>query len=130
MLPLIKRSISLLLLLIHRVPQEKVQHFYQSVAFVDSTLSSSEVSFESVVDHIDFSAILYGEKASHPPLYSSLLPSSALDRVTSSAYSKSPPTGKPCAILVSLIPDGFNNLEIYIAVASPSILGFVAKITS
>ena len=29
--------------------------------------------------------------------------------VTSSVYSKSPPTGTPCAILVTLIPKGFRR---------------------
>ena len=60
--------------------------------------------------------------------YISLLPSNAFDNVTSSVYSKSPPTGIPCAILVTFTPNGFTSLDIYIAVASPSTLGFVAII--
>lgn len=39
--------------------------------------------------------------------YNSLLPSSALLSVISSVYSRSPPTGIPCAILVTFIPNGF-----------------------
>lgn len=63
-------------------------------------------------------------------LYNSLRPSKALDSVTSSAYSRSPPTGRPCAIRVVVIPDGLTSLDIYIAVASPSIVGLVARINS
>ena len=50
--------------------------------------------------------------------------------LNSSAYSRSPPTGIPWAILVTLMPAGFISLAMYIAVASPSILGFVAIISS
>ena len=52
--------------------------------------------------------------------YNSVLPSRALSSVTSSIYSKSPPTGTPLAILVTLMPVGLINLLIYIAVVSPS----------
>src|SRR5690625_6926901 len=62
--------------------------------------------------------------------YSSRRPSKDLAKVTSSAYSKSPPTGSPWAILVVRMPEGFTSREIYIAVASPSMFGFVARITS
>ena len=62
--------------------------------------------------------------------YISLLPSNAFVRVISSVYSKSPPTGIPCAILVTFIPNGLISFDKYIAVASPSTLGFVATITS
>src|SRR5699024_1211435 len=62
--------------------------------------------------------------------YRSLRPSSAFDNVTSSAYSRSPPTGKPCAIRVVLTPEGLTRRDIYIAVASPSMFGFVARINS
>lgn len=54
--------------------------------------------------------------------YNSLLPSSARERVTSSTYSKSPPTGTPLAIRVTLTPMGFSRRLIYMAVASPSTL--------
>ena len=37
--------------------------------------------------------------------------SRALPKVISSVYSKSPPTGIPCAILVTLTPSGFINLD-------------------
>ena len=63
-------------------------------------------------------------------IYNSLLPSNALVKVISSVYSKSPPTGIPCAILVTFTPNGFIILDKYIAVASPSTLGFVAIIIS
>ena len=54
----------------------------------------------------------------------------ALDKVTSSAYSKSPPIGRPCAIRVTFTPTGFKSFAIYIAVAAPSTFGFVAMIIS
>ena len=56
--------------------------------------------------------------------------SSDFDIVTSSANSRSLPTGIPIAIRVTFIPSGFNSRERYAAVASPSIVGFVAKIIS
>lgn len=62
--------------------------------------------------------------------YIVLLPSIALAKVTSSAYSKSPPTGIPCANRVTAISVPFKSFEIYIAVASPSMEGFVAIINS
>ena len=58
------------------------------------------------------------------------LPSIALLRVTSSAYSRSPPTGTPLAILVTFTPSGEASFAMYIAVASPSTVGFVARISS
>ena len=54
--------------------------------------------------------------------YSSVLPSNARSSVTSSIYSRSPPTGTPLAILLTLIPAGLISLLIYIAVVSPSTL--------
>src|SRR5699024_6442140 len=58
----------------------------------------------------------------HPsfPFYSSTRPSSARSRVTSSIYSRSPPTGTPLAIRLTLIPVGLISLLRYIAVVSPS----------
>ena len=44
-------------------------------------------------------------------IYISLRPSKALLRVTSSVYSKSPPTGIPWAILVTVIPIGLINFD-------------------
>ena len=44
-------------------------------------------------------------------LYISFLPSSALIRVNSSAYSRSAPTGTPYASLLTLTPSGFIILE-------------------
>src|SRR3989442_8021942 len=57
-------------------------------------------------------------------------PSSARARVTSSAYSRSPPTGSPRARRVTLRPSGRRSRVGYIAVASPSRLGLVARIIS
>ena len=45
-------------------------------------------------------------------IYISLRFSIALEIVISSKYSKSPPTGIPWAILVTLTPKGFISLEI------------------
>ena len=49
----------------------------------------------------------------------SVRPSSALYKVTSSIYSRSPPAGTPLAIRLTLIPSGFISLLIYVAVVSP-----------
>ena len=54
----------------------------------------------------------------------------ACESVTSSAYSRSPPTGSPLASLVTRIPSGFSSAATYIAVALPSRLGLVARMTS
>ena len=63
-------------------------------------------------------------------IYSSRLPSIARAKVTSSAYSKSAPTGKPNAILEILIPKGLISLVKYRLVASPSTDRDNASITS
>jgi len=60
----------------------------------------------------------------------SLRPSKARDNVAASAYSKSPPTGKPRANLVILTGSLASCWRIYMAVASPSREGLVAKIIS
>src|SRR5882762_8326016 len=57
-------------------------------------------------------------------------PSRARPRVISSAYSRSPPTGRPLAIRVTRSPSGLSSRARYIAVASPSMFGLVARITS
>ena len=62
--------------------------------------------------------------------YNSLRPSIARARVTSSAYSKSAPTGKPNAILDIFMPKGLINFVKYRLVASPSTEGDNASITS
>jgi len=62
-------------------------------------------------------------------LYNSRRPSKALAKVTSSAYSRSPPMGNPKAIRVTLVK-GFSKPPIYKVVVSPSTLGLIAKITS
>ena len=62
--------------------------------------------------------------------YNSLRPSIARARVTSSAYSKSAPTGSPKAIREIFIPKGLINFVKYKLVASPSTEGERAKITS
>src|SRR4029077_826979 len=60
----------------------------------------------------------------------SLRPSSAWDKVTSSAYSRSPPTGRPLAKRVTRTPSGLINAATYMAVALPSRLGLVARMHS
>src|SRR5207244_3284000 len=57
-------------------------------------------------------------------------PSRACERVTSSAYSRSPPTGRPLARRVTVTPTGLSSAATYIAVAFPSRFGFVAMMTS
>jgi hypothetical protein len=62
--------------------------------------------------------------------YISRRPSMAFEMVTSSANSRSLPTGTPMAMRVTLTPRGFNRRARYTAVASPSTVGLVATITS
>ena len=62
--------------------------------------------------------------------YISRRASSARPSVTSSAYSRSPPTGSPLAIRVTLMPSGLMSRARYSAVVSPSTFGFVATTTS
>lgn len=57
-------------------------------------------------------------------------PSMALEMVTSSANSRSLPTGIPIAMRVTRTPSGFSSRARYTAVASPSTVGLVAMITS
>src|SRR3954469_4073168 len=57
-------------------------------------------------------------------------PSNARPRVTSSAYSRSPPTGSPLASRDTVRPSGPTSRARYAAVASPSRLGSVAMISS
>ncbi len=57
-------------------------------------------------------------------------PPRARPKVTSSAYSRSPPTGSPLASRVTATPSGDSKRSRYIAVASPSVLGLVATMTS
>src|SRR4029077_7162945 len=57
-------------------------------------------------------------------------PSSARARVTSSAYSRSPPMGRPWAIRVTRTPSGTNCRCRYIDVASPPMLGLGGGIPS
>ena len=71
-----------------------------------------------------------GTKIAPFSFYNSLLPSIARARVTSSAYSKSAPTGSPKAIREIFIPNGLINFVKYKLVASPSTEGDNAKITS
>ncbi len=59
----------------------------------------------------------------------SILEITALPIVASSANSKSPPTGNPRAILETFIPRGLINFARYKDVASPSVSGFIARIT-
>src|SRR5439155_6930127 len=52
--------------------------------------------------------------------YISRRPSSAWPSVTSSAYSRSPPTGRPLASRVTRTPEGRSSAATYMAVAFPS----------
>lgn len=45
----------------------------------------------------------------NPSVYICVLPSIALANVTSSVYSRSPPTGRPCAMRVTKIPIGLSR---------------------
>jgi hypothetical protein len=63
-------------------------------------------------------------------LHISRRPSMALEMVTSSANSKSLPTGIPIPMRVTFTPRGFRRRARYTAVASPSTVGLVATITS
>ena len=62
--------------------------------------------------------------------YKLVRPSSARSNVTSSIYSRSPPTGTPLAIRLTFTPIGLISLLMYIAVVSPSIVGLVATMIS
>src|SRR3954454_9696131 len=62
--------------------------------------------------------------------YSSRRLERASAMVTPSAYSRSPPTGRPRAMRVTRTPSGPMSLDRYAAVASPSTLGLVASTTS
>ncbi len=55
--------------------------------------------------------------------YISLRPESALLNVVSSAYSRSPPVGRPRASRVTRMPSGLKMRAMYMAVASPSKIG-------
>ena len=61
-----------------------------------------------------------------------LLPASALPSVTSSAYSRSEPTGRPLASRVTLTcgARARSSSAMYSAVASPVVVGLVASTTS
>ena len=108
----------------------------------DSKLSNLHLNSSIMVTlcpwyFLQFIAILHHIVAKQKPAflpvwllyYISVRPWSARSNVTSSIYSRSPPTGTPLAILVTLIPVGFISLLMYIAVVSPSRLEFVAIIT-
>src|SRR5213594_2907438 len=65
---------------------------------------------------------VYGAFLTTAKHYNSRRPSNALAIVTSSAYSKSPPTGNPNARRVTRIPSGLIKRDKYRAVVSPSTL--------
>ena len=64
------------------------------------------------------------------PSASSRRPSRARPRVSSSAYSRSPPTGRPLARRVTRRPSGRSWRARYIAVTSPSVFGLVHRMIS
>ena len=69
-------------------------------------------------------------KRALPAAYISLRFSSDFDIVTSSAYSRSLPTGMPMAMRVARTPSGLSRRARYTAVASPSTVGLVARMIS
>src|SRR5690349_22557890 len=69
-----------------------------------------------------------GPRSHHPAI--SRRAAIARPIVTPSAYSRSPPTGNPSAIRVTLTPDTSSVSRRYVAVTSPSMEGLVATITS
>src|SRR5262245_43551474 len=71
-----------------------------------------------------------GQQPAPPEVHICRRPSSACESVTSSAYSRSPPTGRPLARRVTVTPTGLSIAATYIAVALPSRFGLVARITS
>src|ERR1051326_4805200 len=62
--------------------------------------------------------------------YRSRRPSIAFSMVTSSAYSRSAPTGMPTPMRVTRTPSGFRSFDMYTAVPSPWAVGLVAMIIS
>src|SRR5699024_6131848 len=72
--------------------------------------------------------LVYSVTFDHVPM--AVRPSNARPRVTSSAYSRSPPTGNPLASFETRTPNGSSVRIKYVAVASPSRLGSVAIMTS
>ena len=70
-----------------------------------------------------------GPEAEPPARHISRRPDSARPSVTSSAYSRSPPTGSPLASLVTRVRSRSLSAR-YAAVASPVMFGFVARTTS
>src|SRR5260370_18109715 len=64
-------------------------------------------------------------KSPEPHAYKSRRPSMAFSIVTSSAYSRSAPTGMPTQMRVTRTPSGFSSLDMLTAVASASSVGFV-----
>jgi hypothetical protein len=79
-----------------------------------------------------FAGIVFATRSKEPisPAYISRRPSIAFEIVTSSANSRSLPTGMPMPIRVTFTPSGFSNRARYTAVASPSTVGFVHTMTS
>src|SRR6476659_10174277 len=70
------------------------------------------------------------DEVAHRPGQTARRPWRARIRVTSSAYSRSPPTGRPRAIRLTTPTVSSSRSARYIAVASPSRVGLVARITS
>ena len=116
------------------VPQDEGQMIISNLKEVHNKIARSESIFNELTDNdlIDYATYdILAEKARYAYLIKQAKKRNLhFYRVTSSAYSKSPPTGIPCAILDTVIPEGLINLAMYIAVASPSIFGLVARIIS
>lgn len=87
--------------------------FHTSLNGIDSSFTTSKSSSTPPIigpkapsgDKIALNSILNNAG----PFYIVRLFSSALDKVISSAYSKSPPIGRPWAIRLTVIPTGFSS---------------------
>ena len=86
-----------------------------------SSLNFDSLNFDSAVIGSSYWDFMNGNYGSI-----SCRPASALSSVFWSAYSRAPPTGKPRARRVMRTCNGDICWRRYMAVASPSMLGFVA----
>ncbi len=98
--------------LMHHKRRAPQRPFHTSLNGIDSSLTTSNTNSTPPSrgpiaprgDKIALSSII-----SASPFYIARRFSSAFDRVISSAYSKSPPMGRPCAMRLTDIPIGFKS---------------------
>jgi hypothetical protein len=108
-------------------------NLFDRVAFVRGT-----IRVQAIVEHLRLrdshdAAMRLARIADGTPAAqasTSRRPSRARPSVSSSAYSRSPPTGRPDAMRVTFTPSGLSRRARYIAVASPSMFGLVHRMTS